>query len=117
MALSLYEGRKRQGNWPYALMAVNLLFAGGCMFWWSLMSLVIADAMSWATWGDIGRGVPDFFQYPFMLLWALPIGGSCLAWSFQKVYRERLAIAASLFPILLIGVIVAWYNLAPLHWR
>ena len=117
MALSLYEGRKRQGNWPYALMGVNLLFAGGCVFWWSMMALLVADAMSWATWGYVGRRAPDFLQYPFLLLWVLPIGGNCLAWVSMKLDDERAAFFSALFPIVLLGVILGWYHFVPTQWH
>ncbi len=117
MALSLYEGSKRPSNWPFVFMAVNLLFAGGCMFWWSLMAVLVADAMSWATWVHINRTASDFYQYPFVLLWALPIAGSCFAWLAQKAKNDKLATGLSAFPIVLLGIIVAWYNLAPFEWR
>lgn len=117
MALSLYEGGKRQGNWPFVLMAVNLLFASACIFWWGMMAIVVADAVSWATWGHIGRGAPDFLQYPFILLWALPLGGSCLGWAWMKVDNERMAVTSTLFPIVLLSFVLGWYHFAPLAWR
>lgn len=117
MALSLYEGGKRQSNWPFVFMAVNLLFAGGCMFWWSVMAIVLADAMSWATWSQLSRTASEFYSYPFVLLWALPIGCSTVAWMFQKASNDRLATAAAMFPIMLLGFIVGWYHLAPPDWR
>ena len=98
-------------------MAVNLIFAGLCMFWWSAMYLIVGDAVAWATWGQMSRGSQDFFSYPFMLLWAMPIGGSCLAWVCLKAYRERLAFTAALFPLALLDTIVLWYNFAPQAWR
>jgi len=117
MTLSLYEGRARQGSWPIVLMAVNLLFAAACMFWWSVMSLVVADAMSWATWAIVAHSTNDFFQYPFVLLWTLPLTGTALAWLGLKVDNQRFALAAAAFPPVLLGIILGWYHLAPLAWR
>lgn len=117
MALSLYEGPKRQSNWPIVFMGVNLVFAGLCIFWWSAMSLLVGDAVAWATWRNMGAGAQDFFSYPFMLLWAMPIGGSCVAWLCLKSYQDRLALVAALFPLILLDMIVVWYNLMPQAWR
>jgi hypothetical protein len=117
MTLSLYEGRKRQGSWPAVFIFVNLLFAATCIFWWGAMAFLVADAMSWATWGNISRAAPDFLAYPFILLWALPLLGSCLAWVGTKTDNERMAVMAGLFPQVLLGLILCWYWLAPLHWR
>lgn len=117
MTLSLYEGRKRQGNWPFVFIVINLLFAGACIFWWGAMSFVVADAMSWATWGNISRGAPDFLQYPFVLLWALPLTGSSIAWIGTKTDNERMAVVGGLFPPVLLSLILGWFWLAPMHWR
>lgn len=117
MALSIYEGRRRQGNWPIALMAINLLFAGGCIFLWSVMAFIVADAMTWATWGFLGHSRPDFFDYPFLLLWALPLGGNCAAWLLRKADKEKLAVTAAMFPLFLLSTVVLWYNVMPPEWR
>ncbi len=117
MALSIYEGPKRQGNWSFVLMGINLMFAGGCLFVWSLMSFVVADAMTWATWSFVSHSKPEFFDYPFLLLWALPIGGNCLAWALRKAEKDRMAIAVTIFPMFLLSAVVLWYHLAPPDWR
>ena len=109
----LYEGHGRQSNWPIILIGVNLVFVGICMFGWSLMSIFVADALSWATWGQVGRAMPEFYSYPFMLLWVLPLGGSCAAWMFHKAFLDRVAFACAFLPISLFSTIIGWYNLAP----
>ncbi len=113
----LYEGRGRQSNWPFILIGVNLVFVGLCTFGWSLASILVADALSWATWSQVGRSMPEFYEYPFMLLWALPLGGSCAAWMCHKVRMERVSFACAFLPISLFSTIIGWYNLAPVWWR
>ncbi len=118
MARSLiYEGRGRQSNWPFILIGVNLVFTGICLFAWSAMSLLVADALSWATWGQIGRTMPEFYSYPFLLVWGLPLAGSCAAWLCTKTRLDRVAFACAFLPISLFTTIIGWYNLAPLWAR
>lgn len=110
----LYEGHGRQSSWPLILIGVNLVFTGVCVFGWSAISLFVSDALSWATWSQVGP-VPEFLSYPFMLLWFLPLTASCAAWACHKVYMDRVAFACAFMPISLFGTIIGWYNIAP-YW-
>jgi hypothetical protein len=98
------------------IAGLNLAFAGVCMAGWSIVSLFVGDAVSWATWTPMS-GRPEFLEYPFILLWSLPVGFSCLAWVIQKAGRDRLALAAAISPVILFGLMIGWYWLAPIEWR
>ncbi len=116
MTLSLYEGRRQRGATPLVVIqTVNLLFAAGCVFLWAALSLLIEDPMRWATSYGIGAR-PELFDYPFVLLWLMPVGGACAAWVAQQANRMTAAYVVACYPLAYIGLVVGWYYLAPPNW-
>ncbi|HEX7075032.1 MAG TPA: hypothetical protein VF226_13405 [Hyphomicrobiaceae bacterium] len=116
MGLSLYESKRRDPKPLVALMAANLLFAASSIFLWTLMSLFIAEPVRWATARGIGSR-PELLEYPFILLWLLPVAGACAAWVALKAERLRLAYLLAVKPLLYFGVVAGWYYLAPAQWH
>lgn len=117
MSLSLYEGKRRKDATPLiALQAANLLFAAGCVFLWAMLSLVVEEPIRWATSYGVGSR-PDLFDYPFVLLWQMPIGGACAAWVAQKMDRMTLAYILACYPLAYLGLVVGWYYLTPANWH
>jgi hypothetical protein len=116
MALSIYEGRGRADPWPMYVSGINLAFAGICIGAWGFVALFVGEAVSWATWMPMSSR-PEFLEYPFLLLWALPVGFSCLAWVSQKAGRDRLALGCAVMPVILFSLMIGWYWLAPIEWR
>jgi hypothetical protein len=67
--------------------------------------------MSWATWraiGTIGHR-PDLFEYPFLLIWGLPVVAAVLAFFNYTFGLRKLASVIALFPLVLMTVIVLWW--------
>lgn len=116
MSLSLSEGKRREPAGLFALLAANLLFAGGCIFLWALMSLFLAAPMRWATAQGLGPR-PELLDYPFVLLWLLPVAGACGAWIAQNEQRPKLACLLAAFPLLVFALVAGWFYLAPARWH
>ena len=116
MSLSLYEGKPRDPAGLIALQAVNLLFAASSIFLWAVVSLFIAEPMQWATARGVGAR-PELIDYPFVLLWLVPVAGACAAWIAQKAECPKLAYFLAIYPLLNLGLLVGWFYLTPAHWH
>lgn len=117
MTVSLYEGRRRTDPRPLiALFIANGLFAAVSIVWWTAISFIVAEPLRWATWQAIGPS-PELFDYPFVLLWLLPLGGVGAAWLALRLERRALAYFLALYPMLFIAAVVGWFYLAPPGWR
>lgn len=94
------------------MACVNLAFAALNVFMWSIVALVLADPISWATWSPLGSvgSRPDLFEYPFVLLWAMPLAGSGVAALNNFLGFKRMARVAAAFPISLFLVTVCWWT-------
>lgn len=92
---------------------LNLLFAAANIFFWSALALVIADPIGWATWSTLGSvsSRPDLFEYPFVMLWGLPLLGSGVAAINNFLGLKQLARVAALSPLLLFGTTLVWWSL------
>lgn len=98
------------------LFIVNATFAVASVFFWTLLSLFVAEPIQWATWSGIAPR-PDLMDYPFILLWALPAGGIVCAWLVKNSGRSRMACWLAFLPIVLLGLIFGWYYLVPTEWH
>jgi hypothetical protein len=117
MALSLYEGKRRQpSRFLVFLMVADAAFATSSASWCTFISVFVTDPIRWATWYGVGTR-PELFEYPFVVLWLLPVGGICGAWLAEKGHNGRLACFFALFPLLFLGLLVGWYYLLPVEWR
>lgn len=106
--------RDRRGKVFLSTMAcINIAFAGLNLFLWSVVAIVLADPISWATWSPLGsvNHRPDLFEYPYVLLWGLPLAGSGVAALNNFMGFKRMAKVAALFPISLFAVTVCWWTI------
>lgn len=116
MSLSLYEG-KRQGSTPLkVLVSANVVLGLCALLFWELMSILIAEPILWAT-GQGGGTRPELLDYPFVLIWLLPIACACIAWIASKVEWMKLAHFVAFYPLLYLGLVVGWYHLTPAQWH
>ena len=102
------------------LLILNVIFSAAVLSAWTYVAMFLAEPIAWATWIRVYRSgniLYDFFEYPFVMLWALPMGAICSAWMAVKADRDRLAFSCALFPVLGLSLVVAWYHLAPPEWR
>jgi hypothetical protein len=123
MLISYYEDGKpvpHRLSWPLVvLMVVNIVFALLTLFAWTFLSLLVAKPLAWATWMQISRGygLTDVFDYPFVILWLLPLLGVCGAWIGAKAGRATIAYAFVAVPVTTLLLVFSWYYLAPPDWR
>ncbi|MFM9940940.1 MAG: hypothetical protein ACKVP7_15765 [Hyphomicrobiaceae bacterium] len=114
------NGARRGWSKPLLLLAcVNGIFAASMISAWTVTSLFIADPIEWATWMRIYRtgSIMELFDYPFVLLWLLPVSGIATAWVAGQSRNWSLAYGSLTLPIVVLGFCVGWFYLAPEAWR
>jgi hypothetical protein len=109
---NVWRGNRRARIFLSAMGVINLTFAAANIFLWSVVALVLADPIGWATWsslGSVGRR-PDLFEYPYVMLWGLPLLGSGVATLNNFLGFKRAARVAALFPLSLFIVTIVWWT-------
>ncbi len=101
------------------LMLVNAVIAMTVLFAWTAISLYIVEPIAWATWMPVRRGtsLEELFEYPFMLLWLMPLAGVAGAWLALKSGRRTFALTCLALPVALLALIFGWYYGAPPDFR
>ena len=102
-----------------ALMAINVAFVGLVLGAWSYVAAFVSEPIAWATWIRVYRSgtALDMFEYPFSMLWAMPLCFLAMAWVSDRVGARGLAWTCLSIPIVLHTLILAWFHLAPPDWR
>lgn len=113
------EAPKQASRAMAGLMTVNAVMSSAILFSWTYVSLFVAEPLAWATWMPISRGygLTGFFEYPFVMLWAMPLVGIGGAWVGLKGGRKTLAYAFAAIPPVMMILIVGWYYMTPPDWR
>jgi len=122
MTISYYEAsdaKRPLSRGLRMLMGANAVVALASLSAWTLVSLLVAEPIGWATWVPINRGdsLDDVFEYPFLLLWLMPLAGAAAGWCAAKVQQNKLANLCMWLPLSLLGAIFGWYYLAPAAWH
>lgn len=102
-----------------ALIMANGLFSTAIVFAWTYVALVVAEPLSWATWMPVSRGygLSGLLEYPFVMLWGLPLLGVFGAWLSMQAGRKGLAYAFVGVPLVMLALVMGWYYLAPGDWH
>jgi hypothetical protein len=93
--------------------ALDIAFVAMAIFWSALMARLVADPLEWATWKNVSAS-PGLFDYPFLLLWMLPLTGLACAWILTKGGHKKLAVWSAGFPLMYLSTIVACFYAVPL---
>ncbi|MCB1549581.1 MAG: hypothetical protein KDJ41_17400 [Hyphomicrobiaceae bacterium] len=119
MTASFYQGKvKHDDRMLLMLSTLNGLFAMTVLFAWTLIAMFVAEPVSWATWHPMSAASrPEVYDYPFVMLWAMPIAGMSISWAAQKIGNRQLAHFILCVPLLVLGLMVGWYHFAPVAWR
>jgi hypothetical protein len=123
VTISYYDDRAsasiRPTGFMTLMMLVNAVIAMTVLFAWTAISLYIVEPIAWATWMPVRRGTSfeELFEYPFVLLWLMPLGGVAGAWLGLKFGRRTFALTCAILPVLLLALIFAWFYGAPLELR
>jgi hypothetical protein len=112
------ENRRRQRNsrFLFAMIVINCVFALGVLLWWHWMAAVMAEPVRWATWRALGPR-PGILEYPFILLWVLPVSAVSAAWLARQFGNMRLACGVAFFPVFYVSLIIGWFYLTPTAWH
>ena len=101
------------------LMALNGIFSSAILFAWTYIALFVAEPLSWATWMPISRGYgfTGVLDYPFVMLWVMPLIGVFGAWVSLQGGRKPLAYTFVAVPLVMLGLVMGWFHLAPPDWH
>jgi hypothetical protein len=108
--------RRRNSRFLNSLFVVNAVFVAGILLWWHWMSIVMSEPVRWATWHAMGPR-PSMFDYPFILLWLLPVSAVSVSWLAKKFGNMRMACAVAFFPVFYLSLIVGWFYFTPQAWH
>jgi hypothetical protein len=108
--------RQRKSRFLIALMAINVGFALGVLLWWHWMSVIVSEPMRWATWQALGPR-PSLLDYPFVILWGMPVSAIGGAWFARQFGNMRLACGFAFFPVFYLSLIIGWFYLTPVTWH
>jgi hypothetical protein len=116
------DARSSRKQWSRPLIAlgvINAAFAGSMISAWTYAQMFVAEPLAWATWMRVYRGgaISDIFNYPFVLLWLMPACGLAIAYVAGEGRRWSMAWAALLLPVIILGVTIGWYYIAPPDWH
>lgn len=102
-----------------ALMAVNVLFVLVVLSAWTYVSSFVSEPLAWATWMRIYRSgsLLDIFEYPFSVLWIMPLCFVALGWISDKIGARGFAWMCVTLPVVMHVMIIGWFHLAPVTWR
>ena len=96
----------------FMLMGVNIGFAVCVQWGWTFVYMLLGEAMSWATWRALGM-MPDIFEYPYIMLWLLPMLAVLVARVLAEAGSSRGAHAATLVPLIFFSLIIGLYHILP----
>ncbi|MEQ1612560.1 MAG: hypothetical protein ABL904_07385 [Hyphomicrobiaceae bacterium] len=95
-----------------AVAILNVAFSALMLGLWSNVPRILAEPVRWATWAPLGAH-PDLFEFPFVMLWGLPLAGIAVAWPIRQGGSSRLAIWVASFPMLYIGTLIGGFYVIP----
>ena len=109
---TVWKSNQRARAFLQTVGLINLAFAAANIFLWSFVAVVVADPIAWATWSSFGsvNRRPDLFEYPFIMLWGLPLLGSGVATINNFLGFKQMAKVAAVFPLALFGLTLVWWT-------
>lgn len=117
MTLSYYDGKlKTESKLASWLMVINFCGALAFLGLWAALSMVIEEPLRWATRHAISPN-PPVMEYPYLMLWLMPLSSACTGWLAIKAEAPALARFAGVYPILLLSLMLGWYYLTPAYWH
>ena len=96
-----------------AAMVFNAIIATSIAFFWSGLSALIEEPFKWATGMPISLR-PALLDYPYLMLWLLPLLSMCCGWLALKAGMPSLSRTVGAFPIFMLAMILGWYYLTPI---
>jgi len=114
-----YDSERRKPVQSHLLnfaMGVNLVIALVTLTSWAVIRMTVAQPLGWATSQIIGDD-PGFLDYPFVLLWAVPILAVLVARGAAKWGRREMALGTAFLAPTLFAIILGIFYFGPTGWR
>lgn len=102
-----------------AMIYANIALATLMVFAWPQVGWFVTEPLAWATWHPFHRsgfGV-DIFEYPFILLWLLPLAGATISWMALNARQAGYAFGGAIVPLVLLLMVFGWFYGAPTELR
>jgi len=94
------------------VLLLNLVYASLPLLWWEQLSQFLMDPVRWATWTSLGPN-PGILEYPYAMLWGLPLAGFAIGWLLQLGGSRRTALWIESFPPLYLTTLLASFYIIP----
>ena len=92
MQVSLYEKTTGQSHiLLQGIIALDFALAATFFFAWSQVAPWVDPILVWALDGGVGQGVPNAFDYPFVVLWFGPSATGLASWMLLQLKAIKLA--------------------------
>lgn len=98
----------------YVVSALNACFIGLTLWAWSLLYPLVAAPLRWGT-GQIVPSHPDALDYPYAILWGLPMMATLVALVLRREGQRPLAILVAAAPLLFLIVLIVVFNVLPVR--
>lgn len=96
----------------YGVFLINLCFAGLTLTGWAMLYPIVAGPLRWGT-GQPVASHPEPLDYPYCILWVLPLAAVGLAWLLRSEGQRSWAIVVAAAPLVFLTILVACYYLGP----
>ncbi len=112
MDYTLYEGRRYHRNlFVRVASVINLSLVAATIFAWPYVALILADPIGAASHAALSRvASPALFDFPFVVIWGLPLGMTVLSWVLSHLGARELARLAALYPTALFATSWFWFH-------
>ncbi len=98
----------------YVVSALNACFIGLTLWGWSILYPLVAGPLRWGT-GQIVPSHPEALDYPYAVLWILPIIATLSAFLLRREGQRPLAILVAAAPLLFLVILIAVFTVAPVR--
>ena len=102
----------------YLFLLADIAMFMAVVLAWPLVHPLFGATVEWAVGQSAHHAAwQDMLNYPYVLLWGMPLGGSIVAWSAMRANSHQLALISAALPVVLFALAICWFDFAPMHLR
>ena len=98
----------------YVVSALNVCFVGLTLSTWSILFPLVAGPLRWGT-GQIVPSNPEALDYPYAVLWILPVAATLAAFVLRREGQRPLAVLVAAAPLLFLVILIVVFNVVPVR--